>query len=166
MAKVESKGRQFTKCESFWDAQEGETLTGVLVDMNEKFPDSMKGEGATKPLYILKSLGVKDEKPTLSLDDKKTANKKGLLVGVFDSGDLHTKIFEKYDDLLGHEVTITYEKKEAFKASSGAQQTIKRMKVLYETEKNAEFASAVVPRGERSAGNHAPPPEIGPYKVV
>ncbi len=149
MAKRETQGRQFTKCEAFWDAQEGESFTGVMIDVNEKFPDSMKGQGAVKPLYIFKSLGDKSEKPTLNLEDAKgnkakVANKKGLIVGVFDCGELHDKLHAKYEEHVGRDVTITYTKKEPFTAKGGAMQTIKRMKVMCDDGPHPEFGGDVV----------------------
>ena len=149
MAKQERQGRQFTKCEAFWDAQVGERFTGVLIDCNEKFPDAMKGKNAVKPLYIFKSLGVKGESPTLNLEDekgtkKKVANKKGLIVGVFDCGELNDKIFKKYEETVGRDTTITYDKKEPFENKDGAQQTVKRMKVLVDDTMHAEFGGDVV----------------------
>jgi hypothetical protein len=149
MAKQERQGRQFTKCDAFWDAQVGESFTGVLIDCNERFPDAMKGKNAVKPLYIFKSLGAKGEAPTLNLEDdkgnkKKVPNKKGLIVGVFDCGELHDKIFAKYEETVGRDATITYEKKEPFTTKDGAQQTIKRMKVLVDDAPHAEFGGDVV----------------------
>lgn len=149
MAKQERQGRSFTKCEAFWDAQEGESFTGVLIDCNEKFPDTMKGPNAYKPLYIFKSLGVKGEAPTLNLEDdkgkkQKVANKKGLIVGVFDCGELNDKIFAKYEETVGRDTTITYTKKEPFTAKGGAKQTIKRMQVLVDDQLHAEFGKDVV----------------------
>ncbi len=149
MAKQERQGRSFTKCEAFWDAQQGESFTAVLIDCNERFPDSMKGKNAVKPLYIFKSLGVKGETPTLNLEDdkgnkKKVANKKGLIVGVFDCGELNDKIFKKYEETVGRDTTITYTKKEPFTTKDGAQQTIKRMTVLVDDALHAEFGGDVV----------------------
>lgn len=158
MAKQERQGRQFTKCEAFWDAQVGESFTGVLIDCNERFPDAMKGKGAVKPLYIFKSLGVKGEKPTLNLEDDKgnkkaIKNEKGLIVGVFDCGELHDKIHStpgtndgaKYAETVGRDTTIFYEKKEPFTTKDGAQQTIKRMVVSVEQDGlHPEFGGDVV----------------------
>lgn len=168
MAKVTVSGRQFTKCGAFWEAEEGESLTGVLVDMNEKFPNKIQGEDAVKPLYILRSIGDTKEKPSLNLDEKPVKNVKGLNVGVFDSADLHDKIFDHYDELLGKEITITFTKKDAFK-KNGVTRSIKRFDVLAETEKHAEFAQYVVKRAPAAApapaATGAPAGDAGPYAV-
>ncbi len=145
MAKTEIKGLEFTKCEAFWDMKEGESFTGVLIDCNEKFPDKMKGPSAVKPLYIMKSLGTKGESPSLSLDEKPVKNKDGLIVGVFDTGELNQKIYQKYDTLLGKEITITFEKKEPFE-KDGVMRTIKRCKVMAEDKVDPKYGSLAVAR--------------------
>lgn len=161
MAKREIQGVAFTKCEAFWDCKDpGETFTGVLIDINERFPDKMKGATATKPLYIFKSLGVKGEKPALSLDEKTVPNKKGLIVGVFDSGELRQKIYGHYQELLGCEVTVTYTAKEPFE-KDGVTRTIKRMHVLADDTKHSEFGKDAIPRTLGAAGGGGSVAETG-----
>ena len=175
MAFQERQGRQFTKCEAFWDAQPGETFTGVLIDCNEKFPNTIQGKTATKPLYILKSTGDKDDKASLNLmddkDNKKAVkNKAGLIVGVFDCDELHVKIFDAYEDTVGKPVRMTYTKKEAFETRDGAKRTAKRFTVLVDHDaydKNAvvkatvSHSAAAAPNGQGDDVDG----DTGPYKV-
>lgn len=176
MAFKERAGRAFTKCDAFWDAQTGETLTGVLIDCNEKFPNKIQGANATKPLYIFKLTGEKTDKASLNLEDdtgtkKAVKVKKGLVVGVFDCDDLHVKIFDVYEATAGHAVQMTYEKKESFTAKGGAQRSVKRFKVLVDDDLHAEFAADVAKKtvshssAAPSSGASDEDGETGPFKV-
>lgn len=174
MALQERAGRAFTKCDAFWDADIGETLTGVLIDCNENFPDKLKGKDAVKPLYIFKLTGEKTDQATLQLENDKGEKKdvkikKGLIVGVFDCDELNVKIFQKYGETVGRLVQMTYTAKEPFTAKNGAQRTAKRYKVLVDDQVHAEFGKDVA---KRAVGASAQAPasngsqgDTGPYDV-
>lgn len=175
MGLQERQGRQFTKCDAFWDAEIGETLTGVLIDCNERFPDAIKGKDAVKPLYIFKLTGEKTDKASLNLENDKGEKKsvkvsKGLVVGVFDCDELHVKIHDQYEATVGRLAQITYTAKEPFTSKDGAARTAKRFKVLVDDQLHAEFGKDVVkPRlngmgaGAATANGSAEAPSTGPF---
>lgn len=163
MAKQEIQGRSFTKCDAFWEANEKETLTGVLIDVNERFPNKIKGPNEVKPLYMLKSLGVKGEKASLMKDEQPVKNAKGIIVGVFDCSDLNDKIYKHYATLVGKEVTITFTAKESF-TKDGVTRSIKKFTVLAEDTVNPEFGGDVVTRQVTGTAASAPEAgDVGPY---
>lgn len=166
MAKKEIKGNEFTRCDAFWQPEnEGESFTGVLIDVNKNLTDNLSGK--IRPLYIFVSLGVKGEKCNLVVPKnadspkagKSIPNEKGIIIGVNDTYEIATKIGEHLDEVLGHEVTITFTEKEPFKKKGGGQRELKRFKVMYDDVPNKEFGSRAVrrnPVGDSAGADDAP----------
>jgi hypothetical protein len=160
MAKREIKGNEFTRCDAFWQpANPGEVFTGVLIDVNANMVDSLSG--AQRPLYIFLSLGVKKEKCTLIVPQnadspqagKAIPNEKGLKIGVNDTYDIRAKLGEHLQELLGHEITLTFTEVTAFKKKgTNASRSLKRFKVEADDEVHSEFGSKAVMRSSPTGG--------------
>jgi len=131
MAKREIKGNSFIRCDGFWQPEEGEAFTGILLDVNEKAKDQLSGE--IRPLYIFAAVCPKGEKSTFILDKKEVKLKAGQIVGVNSTGELQQKLGANVKEFFGFEATLTYTKKDSF-VREGKTLPIKRFKTEVENE--------------------------------
>lgn len=131
MAKREIKGNAFIRCNGFWQPDEGESFTGILIDCNEKAKDQLSGE--IRPLYLFGAVCPKGEKSTFVLDKQDVKLKAGDIVGVNSTGELAQKLGANVKDAFGHELTITYTKKDTF-VRDGKTLPIKRFTVMVDDE--------------------------------
>src|SRR5271157_1962852 len=104
MAKRELKGNSFIRCGGFWQPEEGESFTGILIDCNEKAKDNLSGQ--IRPLYLFAAVCPKNEKSTFILNKVEVKIKPGQIVGVNSTGELTQKLGANVKDAFGHEVTI------------------------------------------------------------